>query len=92
MNTELFNSKFSEFSGEITKKFSNLNVTTEELRETHGDVDQLATLISAKTGIPREEVISRINDVTRNFNAGSEKSFMDKVSAKFDELKHKFLH
>ena len=92
MNTELFNAKFSEFSGELSKKFSNLNVTTEELRQTHGDVEQLATLISAKTGIPREEVISRINDVTRNFNAGSDKSFMDKVSEKFDELKHKFMH
>ena len=92
MNTELFKSKFSEFSGELSKKFSNLNVTTEELRETHGDVDQLATLISAKTGIPREQVLMKINEVTRNFDAGSEKSFMDKVSEKFDELKHKFTH
>jgi len=94
MNTELFKSKFGEFSGELSKKFSNINLTEEELRRTQGNVDELATLISAKTGIPKDEVLKKVNDVTSHFDASttSHKSFMDKVGEKIDEIKHKFTH
>ena len=94
MNTELFKSKFGEFSGELSKKFSNINLTEEELRRTQGNVDELATLISAKTGIPKDEVLKKVNDVTSHFDASttSNKSFMDKVGEKIDEIKHKFTH
>ncbi|MNT08796.1 hypothetical protein D3C72_1435500 [compost metagenome] len=92
MNTELFKSKFGEFSGELSKKFSNINLTEEELRRTQGNVDELATLISAKTGMPKDEVLKKVNDVTSHFDASTSKSFMDKVGEKYEEIKHKFTH
>jgi uncharacterized protein YjbJ (UPF0337 family) len=89
MNTELFQSKFKEVSGELQKKFSSLNLTDEEIQRAKGSADELATLVSSKLGISKEEAMKKIEAITSHLD---DKSFMDKVGEKFEEIKDKFTH
>lgn len=92
MNTELFQSKFKEVSGELQKKFSGLNLTDDEIQRAKGSVDELATLVSSKLGISKEEAMKKIEAITNHLDTDKSKSFMDKVEEKFEEIKDKFTH
>lgn len=94
MDKQMFEGKFNEISGALKQKLSSINLTEEELKNTHGDFNKIAGLVSAKLGIPPEEAREKVKQVmsSLNINEGSTRSFSEKVAKTFDEIKSKFTH
>lgn len=90
--------KLGEFSSALKKNFSNLNLTDEELKKAFKSPDELTSVISAKTGIAKEEVDKRVHQAmsTVGIDDSTVKGFMekwgDKVGDKIAEIKNKLSH
>ncbi|ASD62571.1 hypothetical protein [Bdellovibrio bacteriovorus] len=98
MDKQLFENKFGDFSNALKQKFAGLNLTDEEIKKAMKNPDELITLVSAKTGISREEADKRVHQAmsTVGIDDTQVKGFMekwgDKVGDKIAEIKNKFSH
>ncbi len=98
MDKQAFEGKFTELSSVLRLKFSNLNLTDEELKIAMQSPDEFVELVSQKTGVPREEASQKVHQVMDTLHVDDEasKGFMaklaDKVENKYDEIKSKFTH
>lgn len=98
MDKQLFENKFGDFSNALKQKFAGLNLTDEEIKKAMKNPDELVTLVSAKTGISREEADKRVHQAmsTVGIDDAQVKGFMekwgDKVGDKIAEIKNKFSH
>lgn len=98
MDKQMFEGKFNEFSTALKQKFSNANLSEEELRKAVTSPDEFASLVSQRTGIPKEEASQKVHQVMDTLHVDDEtaKGFMakfgDKVESKFEQIKNKFSH
>ncbi len=94
MDKQMFEGHLSDISGAMKQKFSNLNLSEDEIKATHGDPEELIDLVCSKTGVSREEATKQVNQVMSSLSLddSATKSFGEKISAKFDEIKDKFTH
>lgn len=91
-----FESKLTEFNGALKQKFAGLNISEEELRRVSKSPDELVTLVSQKTGAPREEVDKKVHQLMDDLHIGEGKGFFgkftEKVENKYEEIKNKLTH
>lgn len=98
MDKQTFESKFGDISQAFKQKFSNLNLSDDELKKALKNPDDLISLVSAKTGISREEADKKVHQVMARFNITDEtaKGLMakwgDKVGDKISDIKNKLSH
>lgn len=98
MDKQFFDSKIGDFSNALKQKFSGLNLTDEEIKKAMRNPDEFVSLVSAKTGVPREEADKRVHQAmsTVGIDDATVKGFMekwgDKVGDKLTEIKNKFSH
>lgn len=98
MDKQSLEGKFNEFSGALKSKFSNLNLSEEEIKKAMASPDDLINLVSQKTGIPKEEASQKVHQVmdSLHIDDATAKGFMaklaDKVENKYEEFKNKLSH
>lgn len=90
--------KLGELSNALKKNFSNLNMTDEEIRSALKSPHELTNVISAKTGMAKEEVDKRVHKAMSavGLDESTARGFMekwgDKVGDKIAEIKNKLSH
>lgn len=98
MDKQSIDSKLGDFSSALKQKFSNLNLSDEEIKKALKNPDELITLVSSKAGISREEADKRVHQVMSKvgIDDATVKGFMDKwgdkVGEKIAEIKNKLSH
>ncbi|UXR64320.1 hypothetical protein EZJ49_14725 [Bdellovibrio bacteriovorus] len=98
MDKQAIENKFGDFSSALKQKFAGLNLTDEEIKKALKNPDDLVSLVSAKTGISREEADKRVHQVmsTVGIDDATVKGFMekwgDKVGDKLADIKNKLSH
>lgn len=98
MDKQAYESKFNELSGALKQKFSNLNLTPDELKKAMTNQDEFISLVSKKTGVPQNEASAKVHQVmeTLHIDESMAKGFMakfgEKVESKFEKIKDKFSH
>lgn len=98
MDKQTYESKVNELSGALKQKFSNLNLSSDELKKAITSPDEFISLVSQKTGVPKDEASQKIHQVmeTLHIDETTAKGFMaklgEKVESNFEKVKDKFSH
>lgn len=98
MDKQAYEKKFTELSGALKQKFSNLNLSADELKIAMTSPDEFITLVSEKTGVSKEEASAKVHQVMESLHIddamakGFMAKFGDKVESKFEKIKEKFTH
>ncbi|MEK2646742.1 hypothetical protein [Bdellovibrio sp. BCCA] len=98
MDKQFLEGKFNEVSGALKQKFSNLNLSDEELKKAMSSPDELVNLVSQKTGLPPEEARQKVHQALDTLHISDEQAkgfmakFADKVESKYAEFKNKLTH
>ncbi|MBV2168787.1 MAG: hypothetical protein KUL82_08780 [Bdellovibrio sp.] len=98
MDKDMIQGKLTELSGALKQNFGNLNLSEDELKKAMTSPDEFVSLVSQKTGLPKEETSKKVHQVmdTLHIDDAMAKGFMakigDKVESKFEQIKNKFSH
>lgn len=96
MEKQSYESKLGDLSSALKQKFNNLNLTSDELKKALTSPDEFISLVSLKTGIPKEEASKKVHEVmeSAHIDEAIAKGFMAKMSGKvesgFEKFKEKF--
>ncbi len=94
MDLQPFTGKIGELSSEVKQKFGALNLTESELQLALTNKEEFIKLISEKSGIPKDQVEIKVRGVMEKLHIDDNmaKSFGEKVTSKFNEIKDRFSH
>lgn len=98
MDRQVYEAKFTELSGALKQKFGDLNLSADELKKAMTSPDEFIALVSAKTGVSKEEASQKVHQVMTSLHIdddmakGFMSKFADKVESKYEQIKNKFTH